>query len=223
MRVISNLFLALLAVFGSLKAEDLPHGRVCFSVVEKGPPAKETPFRTTSLAGPGGKINVYLDASTKCVVLIAALTKDGRLANGWRPQLSEVPEDFEEIQLPREPVTWEWTARSEPMEIYVVFMQPGSADAEEGKKLISAMQPPKIDDQLLAMQTNKLRELIGRITSETQKSNQALFKDPEVGGVFRGAEFPWRQFAQSISFGDGRPGVLICASEGPGKAVPVDQ
>lgn len=225
MPVMAQLLLIFLAAFGSLVAgQDVQsRGRVCLSVVEKGPPAKETPFRTKLMAGPGGKVNIYLDASTKCVVLLAALTKDGRLANGWRPQISDLPEDFEEIQLPREPVTWDWTPQAAPLDIYVVFMQPDSPDAEAGKKLVSAMQPLKMDDRLLEMQTNKLRELIGRITSETQKTNQTVFKDPEVGGVFRGAEFPWRQFAQSVSFGDGRPGVLICAGEGPGKAVPVAQ
>ena len=96
-------------------------------------------------------------------------------------------------------------------------------DAEEAKRLISAMQSLKLEDRILEMQTNKLRELIGRIASEKQKSNQTLFKDPEVGGVFRGNEFPWRQFAQSVTFSDDRPGVLILASEGGGKAVPVGQ
>ena len=85
------------------------------------------------------------------------------------------------------------------------------------------MQSPKIDEKLLAMQTNKLRELIGRITSENQKSNLTPFKDPEMGGVFRGNEFPWRMFAQSVNFGDDQSGVLILASEGPGKADPVAQ
>jgi hypothetical protein len=125
--------------------------------------------------------------------------------------------------LPRAPVTWEWTAQPVPLEIYVLFMQPGSTDAEEAKRLISAMQSFKLEDRILEMQTNKLRELIGRIASEKQKSNQTLFKDPEVGGVFRGNEFPWRQFAQSVTFSDDRPGVLILASEGGGKAVPVGQ
>src|SRR5436853_14745 len=88
----------------------------------------------------------------------------------------------------------------------------GPAGKEEAKKLVTAMQAPKMDERLLAMQTNKLRELIGRITSEKEKVNQAPMTDPEVGGVFRGAgdaAFPWRQFAQSINFGDDRPGVLV--------------
>jgi hypothetical protein len=73
------------------------------------------------------------------------------------------------------------------------------------------------------MQTNKLRELIGRIAGKNEKANQAVFKDPEVGGVFRGHEFPWRLYAQTVNFSDDQPGVLIRASEGPGKAVPAAQ
>ena len=86
------------------------------------------------------------------------------------------------------------------------------------------MQAPKIDDRLLAMQVNKLRELVGRITNEKEKVNQAPMTEPELGGVFRGsgvdAVFPWRQFAQSINFADNRPGVLILSSEGAAKDSP---
>jgi hypothetical protein len=222
MRFTSYLLLLLTVALSNSGAAQTANsrGRVCLSFVEPGSPAKELPFRTTSMAGPGARMNVYLDASTKCIVLVVALSKEGKLANGWRPQLAEVPEDFEGIQLPRKPVTWEWTAQGAPLDIYLLFMQPGSTDAEEVKKLASAMQPPEIEDRLLAMQTNKLRELIGRVTSEKQKANQTLFKDPEVGGVFRGSEFPWRQFAQSVSFGDDRPGVLIFESAGGEKAAP---
>src|SRR5580700_3321634 len=92
-------FLAVSAAVGSLQAaeEMQSRGRVCLSVVEPGPPAKELPLRTTSVARPGEKVNVYLDASMKCIALVVALTPDGKLANGWRPQFAEVPEDFEEV------------------------------------------------------------------------------------------------------------------------------
>ena len=225
MRLIFYIFLAISTAVGRMgAAQDVkPQGRVCISLVDPGPPVKEVPFRTTSAPGPNAKVNIYLDASTKCCTLIVALSKEGKLANGWRPEFSEVPDDFEEIELPRAPVTWQWKMHAEPLDIYVLFMSSGSTDAEEAQKVVSAMQSPKVDENLLAMQTNKLRELIGRITSENQKSNQTLFKDPEVGGVFRGHEFPWRMFAQSVNFGDNQPGVLILSSEGPGKADSVTQ
>jgi hypothetical protein len=156
--------------------------------------------------------------------LIAALTKDGKLANGWRPQLSEVPAEFEEVQLPKAPVIWEWPGTHGPFDLYVLFFPAGSKEIDEAKKLVGAMQAPKADDRLLAMQANKLRELLGRITNEKEKVNQAPMTEPELGGVFRGsgvdAVFPWRQFAQSIEFADDRPGVLILSSEGTTKDSP---
>ncbi len=122
---------------------------------------------------PGSTVRAHIDASNKCTVLLAALTKDGKLANGWRPQLSEVPAEFEEVQLPKAPATWDWSKPSAPFDLYVCFLAPGSKEIEEAKKLVAAMQAPKIDDRLLAMQTNKLRELVGRITNEKEKVNQA--------------------------------------------------
>lgn len=197
---------------------DQPQGRVCLSIIDSGSSAKEEPFRLSATARPGSTVRAHLDASNKCSVLIAALTKDGKLANGWRPQLSEVPAEFEEVELPKAPVTWEWSGTHGPFDLYVLFLPPGSKEIEEAKKLVGAMQASKVDERLLAMQANKLRELLGRITNEKEKVNQAPMTEPELGGVFRGsgvdAVFPWRQFAQSIEFADDRPGVLILSSEG---------
>jgi hypothetical protein len=204
--------------------EDKPQGRVCISILDSGASAKEEPFRLSATGRPGSTVRAHIDASNKCAVLIVALTKDGKLANGWRPQLSEVPADFEDVQLPKAPVTWEWSGPKAPFDLYVLFLAPGSKEVEEAKKLVGAMQAPKIDDRLLAMQVNKLRELVGRITNEKEKVNQAPMTEPELGGVFRGsgvdAVFPWRQFAQSINFADDRPGVLILSSEGAAKDSP---
>jgi hypothetical protein len=210
---------------GPLVAEDAdqPKGRVCLSIVDSGSSAKEEPFKPSATARPGSTVRAHIDASEKCVVLVAALTKDAKLANGWRPQFSEVPGDFEEVQLPKAPVSWEWTGTNAPFDLFVLFLPPGSKEIEEARKLVGAMQAPKIDDRLLAMQVNKLRELISRITSEKEKVNQAPMTEPELGGVFRGgadATFPWRQFAQSIDFTDERPGVLILSSEGATKDAP---
>jgi hypothetical protein len=200
--------------------EEQPRGRVCLSIVDSGPSAKEVPFRLSETGRPGSTVRAHLDASDKCTVLVAALTKDGKLANGWRPQLAEVPADFEEVQLPKAPATWEWSGPH----LYVLFLPPGSKEVGEAKKLVGAMQTPRIDDRLLAMQANKLRELVGRITAEKEKVNQAPMTEPEVGGVFRGsgidAVFPWREFAQSIDFDENRPGVLILSSEGAAKESP---
>lgn len=210
------LFLGLVVVtsaFAEEVDEDKPYGRVCFSLFEPGPPEKEEPFQMSLSPGPGKTVRAYVDASEKCSVLIAAITKDGKLANGWRPQLTEVPDEFEEILLPKAPLKWDWSAASGPFDFFVLFLASGSKEVDEAKKLVEAMQNPKVDERVLAMQTSKLKELIGRITSAKEKVNQAPVSEPEVGGVFRGASFPWRQFAQGINFAADKPGVLILSSD----------
>jgi len=208
--------LGLIAVTGALAApvdEEKPHGRVCLSLYEPGPPEKEEAFQISAPAGGGKTVRAYIDASDKCSVLVVAMTKDGKLVNGWRPQLSEVPAEYEEILLPKTPVKWDWSAASGPFDLYVLFLAPDSKEIEEAKKLVDAMQNPKVDDRVLAMQTGKLKELLGRIASDKSAANQAPASEPEVGGVFRGAAFPWRQFARSVNFSADRPGVLVLSSD----------
>ena len=195
--------------------EDKPHGRVCVSVVEPGTPEREQQLRPDAAPGAGKKVNVYVDASGKCSALVVAMRKDGKLAYGWRPQFIEVTEEFDEVQLPKKPAVWEWKEAGEPFEIYALFLAPGAPDAAELKKLVAAMQNPSLDERLLGMQTNKLHEILGRITSDPAR-NQVAASDPEVGGVFRGAAFPWRQFAQAVNFDSGKPGVVVI----PGPAGP---
>ena len=210
-------FLGLIAATNAFAAEavdeEKPYGRVCLSIYEPGPPEKEEVFQNSAAPGAGKTVRAYLDASDKCTVLVAALTKDGKLVNGWRPQLSEVPAENEEILLPRAPVKWDWATPSVPFDFYVLFLWPGSKEIEEAKKLVDAMQNPKVGDRVLALQTGKLKELIGRMASDKDKSNQAPVSEPEVGGVFRGAAFPWRQFARGVNFSTDRPGVLVLSSD----------
>ena len=209
--------LGLIAVTNALAANDVdeekPHGRVCLSVYEPGPPEKEEAFQISATAGAGKTVRAYIDASDKCSVLVAAMTKDGKLVNGWRPQLSEVPAEYEEILMPKAPVKWDWTTASGPFYLYVLFLAPGSKEIEDAKKLVDAMQNPKVDDRVLTLQTGKLKELIGRLATEKDKANQGPASEPEVGGVFRGAAFPWRQFARSVNFSADRPGVLVLSSD----------
>src|ERR1700750_2935771 len=112
-----------LAAAGAVAAETVdeekPHGRVCFSLFEPGPPEKEEPFQ---ICAPGSSwtVRAYVDASEKCTVLVAAITKAGKLADGWRPQLSEVPGDFEKILLPKAAVKWGWGGTSSPFDFYVL-------------------------------------------------------------------------------------------------------
>ncbi|MEY2577525.1 MAG: hypothetical protein QOI49_349 [Verrucomicrobiota bacterium] len=215
----AKIFYFLLGVIAATSAfaaadvdEEKPHGRVCLSLYEPGPPEKEEAFQISAAADAGKTVRAYVDASDKCSVLLAALTKDGKLVNGWRPQLSEVPGEFEEIRLPKTPLKWDWSTASGPFNLYVLFLEPGSKEIDEAKKLIDAMQNSK-DDRVLAMQTGKLKELIGKLASEKDRTSQAPVSEPEVGGVFRGAAFPWRQFARKVNFSADRPGVLVLSSD----------
>ena len=211
----SLVVLGFLAALNALAAidEEKPHGRACLSIFEPGPPEKEEAFQSTAPAGTGKLVRAFIDASDKCSVLVAAITKDGKLVNGWRPQLAEVPAEYEEILLPQAPVKWEWATSSVPFDFYVLFLAPDSKEIAEAKKLVDAMQNPKVDDRVLALQTGKLKELIGRIAADKSSANQGPASEPEVGGVFRGAAFPWRQFARAANFAPDRPGVVIFSSE----------
>ncbi len=216
MRKLFCLALGTLIAASALAAEvdeEKPHGRVCLSIFEPGPPEKEEAFTVSASTGAGTTVRAYVDSSDKCSVLLAALTKDGKLANGWRPQLADVPAEFEEILLPKAPIKWDWATSSVPFDFYVLFLAPDSKELAEAKKLVEAMQNAKVDDRVLAMQTTKLKELIGRLATDKSKANQGPASQPEVGGVFRGAAFPWRQFARAVNFSTDLPGVLVLSSE----------
>src|SRR5437764_11834741 len=114
--------------------EEKPYARVCFSIYEPGPPEKEEAFQNSAALGAGKIVRAYVDASEKCSVLVAAMTKEGKLVNGWRPQLSEVPGDYEEILLPKAPVKWDWSTAAAPFDVYVLFLAPGSKEIDEAKK-----------------------------------------------------------------------------------------
>ena len=144
--------------------EEKPHGRICLSIFEPGPPEKEEAFSLTAAPGAGKTVRAYVDSSDKCSVLVVALTKDGKLVDGWRPQLSEVPPENEEIVLPKAPVRWDWATASGPFDFYAIFLAPDTKEIDEARKLIEAMQNPKVDDRVLAMQTTKLSEL-GRLAA----------------------------------------------------------
>jgi hypothetical protein len=193
--------------------EEKPHGRICLAIFEPGPPEKEEAFTLAAAPGAGKTVRAYVDSSDKCSVLVVALTKDGKLANGWRPQLSEVPPENEEILLPKPPVKWDWATASGPFDLYAVFLDPASKEIDEARKLVDAMQNPKVDDRVLAMQTTKLKELLGRLASDKDKANAAPVSEPEVGGVFRGAAFPWREYARGVNFSADKPGVLVLSSD----------
>jgi hypothetical protein len=63
---------------------------------------------------------------------------------------------------------------------------------------------------MLQLQSNKLREMIGRTMIEKDRSKYlAKTESSELGGVLRGGTFEWRKYAQSVNFTSDKPGVLI--------------
>jgi hypothetical protein len=90
---------------------------------------EEEPFRATSTPGMDKKVVAHIDANAKCKAVIAAFgRKTGQLANGWPPQFVEVTE-WNEVLLPKAPVTWNWVKDAGPIELYVLIFAPGSKES----------------------------------------------------------------------------------------------
>jgi hypothetical protein len=171
---------------------------------------EELPLQATSTPGKGKKIVAHIDATSKCEALVAAFNrKTGQLVNNWLPQFVQVTERTE-VLLPRAPVVWDWGKDVGPLELHVLIFAPGSKQVIELKTLVEAMQnakTPKITD----LQTNKLRELIGRAKVDKPALDRGVKTDAtEVGGVFRMAVgFEWRDSARSANFTADKPAALI--------------
>ena len=72
------------------------------------------------------------------------------------------------------------------------------------------MQSSTLDEKTLTQQTHKICEkLDARMTGK-----QPIIQGPKastalVGGAVRGAEFPWRDYAQKVVLNDAFEGVLV--------------
>lgn len=117
------------------------------------------------------------------------------------------------MQLPRNPVTWNWEKDVGKIDVYVLFFDRGSKDGAEIKTLVSAMQSPK-NEAVEKLQVNKLHELIGHAKVDKEGADRSARADStEVGGVFRMViGFPWRDSARSVNFSADKPGALIFAN-----------
>ena len=190
--------------------EAKPYGRACVTVVDAAAKT-EALFTAGTPPGPERFVTVHLDASAPCEALVAAFAKkDGRLAFGWRPAVVALAE-WEEQAVGAQ--HWAWKSAAEPFEVFVLFFAPGSADAAQLKKLVAAMQEPKIEAKLIEMQTNKLHELIGHAMADRDLSKFTAKAQPsDVAGVMRGDSLPWRKFARGANFTAEQPGVVIFPS-----------
>jgi hypothetical protein len=185
-----------------------PYARVCVAV-KNSANGEEEAFQASSTAGAGKSFVVHVDANAKCEVLVAAFRKDGQLPSGWAPQFTQVAE-WNEVAIPKAPLTWNWEKDMGAIEFYVLVFAPGSKEGAELQTLVSAMQNPR-SEAVLKLQTNKLHELIGRAKIDKARAQEALKPETtEVGGVFRSvAGFEWRDLARSVNFTVDKPGALI--------------
>jgi hypothetical protein len=186
-----------------------PHARVCFAVLHSAT-GEEEAFQAVSSAGKGKKIVAHLDANANCEAVVAAFSrKTGQLANGWRPQFVQIAEQREMV-LPQAPSAWSWEKETGPIEVCVLVFAPGSKDGAELKTLVSAMQNTQ-SEAVTKLQTNKLRELIGRAKIDKARAGNAPKADStEVGGVLRMVVgFEWRDSARIVNLTTEKPGALV--------------
>jgi hypothetical protein len=184
-----------------------PHGRACISVVNSANGDEEA-LRADSEAGPGRKVRAHLDATAKCEALVAIFTKNGQPVAGWPPQFVEVAAG-KEVLLPKAPAVWNWEKTTGPLEAYVLFFAPDSRESAELRALVGAMQSAS-DSAVAKLQTNKLRELIGRAKIDRASASRAAKSEAEVAGTFRMVVgFEWRDSARAVNFASDKPGALI--------------
>lgn len=184
-----------------------PHGRACVSVINSANGDEEA-LRPDSEAGPGRKVVAHLDATAKCEALAAIFTKSGQPIAGCPPQFVDVSAR-KEVLLPRAPTVWNWEKGTGPLEAYVLFFAPGSREAAELRALVGAMQKMS-DSAVTKLQTNKLRELIGRAKIDKMAAERAAKPEAEVAGTFRMVVgFEWRDSARAANFTSDKPGALI--------------
>jgi hypothetical protein len=193
-----------------------PYANVCLSVRDD-TASKEVVFTPQVAAGPGKSIVTHAVASAPCILLVTALTQqDGQLAYGWRPQLADLHEEWEEVRLPEKNPVWRWEVNGEPFDFYVLILPTGAPAVQEIKNLVAAMENPAEAARVLKLQTNKLRELISRAAGDTDPAkHQATATVTEVHGVTRGStEFQWRSCASKVHFDDRNSGLVVFRSSG---------
>ena len=197
-----------MSLFVAPLARGESYARVCVTTVDA--EANEAPLTEKSSPGPGERLIVHLDANSECVALIVPLVEHGtKLVNGWRPQIVTLPE-WDERTLPASKATWAWNKGADPFQLWVFFFKNDAPGLDDIQKLVAAMQGATLDEKVLAQQTRKLCDKL----SARMTGNQQIAQGPKagatlVGGAVRGAEFPWRNFAQKVSLNDAREGTLL--------------
>ena len=144
----------------------------------------------------GLKIVAHVDPTVACDALAAVFTKAGQALPGCRPQFVTLSA-HNEVTLPKAPATWIWERDTGPIEGYVVFFAKGSKESGELRALVATMQGAS-NENVLKLQTSKLRELIGR--ANVDRSAQRPPKtETEVAGTYRMVVgFDWHGAARTV-------------------------
>ena len=184
------------------------YARVCVTAMDSD--SKESALTGVSSPGPGEKLVVHLDANTACAALIVPLAENGsRLANGWRPQMAALPQ-WDERMLPNSRTAWDWGKESEPFELWIFFFKRDASGIDQLQKLVTAMQSPKLDQNVLTQQTRKLCDMLGpRMTGKEPTIQEHKATVALVGGAVRGTEFPWRDHAEKVTLNNALEGTLV--------------
>jgi hypothetical protein len=204
---------------------DQPHAAVAIAALDS---ATNTEWDTWGYVGPapGRQLIVHVElVGGKGTVFAAAFNHaSGKLVPGCLPQSIELGAG-ESAVLPKPPAQWKWEKDEGITDIAVVILSPEASETGELKKLFTAIGGAK-EESLVALQTNKVRELIGRITqaagaTATPKGLlNALGGD--VAGTFRSVLSPppglppsesnrpptWRQLARTANFSASHPASL---------------
>lgn len=129
--------LALATAFSEAIDKTKPNGQACLAIVNIANGAEEM-LRPASTAGKNQKIVAHLDATSACEVLVAPFVKNGELVTGWMPQYVNLNPGREAV-MPKAPVSWNWERDAGSLEIFVLFMAPGSKKGGEMRELVNAM------------------------------------------------------------------------------------
>jgi hypothetical protein len=191
-----------------ISAQGENYARVCAATIE--PDIGEMPLTADAAAGPEKKLFVHLDANTECVAVVVPLVeKSWRLANGWRPQLVALGE-WDARTVPSSKASWSWNKSGDPFELWILFFKKDAAGLDELKKLVTAMQNTKPDDNVLSQQTRKLQEMLSsRMAGTPQVTRGAKARTELVGGVLRNGEFPWHDYSEKVILNDAREGIIV--------------
>ncbi len=184
-----------------------PSGRACLAIVNVANGDEEV-LRPASTVGRNQKLVAHVDATTGCEVLVAPFLKSGELVSGWLPQYVNLSPGREAL-VPKPPVSWSWEKDTGPLEIFVLFVDPGSRKGGENRELVNAMRMAR-GANIIKLQGSKLRELIASANFDKEAARHAPKAVTEVAGQMRMVVgFEWRDSARVINFSAERPGALI--------------